>query len=84
MSLTWPTLNHWSSISKGPAAVDLERTILDVGEVNDVLLVDITVYDAKSDDASLVGAIRADPVVLFVECKGYFARIVLAACSRLL
>ena len=50
--------------------VDLERTILDVGEVNDVLLVDITVYEAKSDDASLVDAIRADPGVLFVECKG--------------
>jgi hypothetical protein len=51
-------------------AVDLERTILDIGEVNDVLLVDITVYEAKSDDASLVEAIRADLGVSFVECKG--------------
>jgi hypothetical protein len=51
-------------------AVDLERTILDVGEVNDVLLGDITVYEAKSDDVSLVNGIRADLGILFVECKG--------------
>jgi hypothetical protein len=51
-------------------AVDLERTILDIGEVNDVLLGDITVYEAKSDDASLVNGIRADLGVLFIECKG--------------
>lgn len=51
-------------------AVALERAILDVGEVNDVLLGDITLYEAKSDDASLVDAIRADLGVLFVECKG--------------
>lgn len=51
-------------------AVDLERAILDIGEVNDVLLGDITVYEAKSDDAPLVNAIRADIGVLFVECKG--------------
>jgi len=50
--------------------VDLERAILDVGQVNDVLLGDITVYEAKSDDVSLVDAVRADPGVLFVECKG--------------
>ena len=50
-------------------AVDLDRAILDVGEVNNVLLGDITVYEAKSDDASLVDAICADLGVLFVECK---------------
>jgi len=50
-------------------AVDLDRAIVDVGEVNDVLLGDITVYEAKSEDASLVNAVRADPGVLFVECK---------------
>jgi len=51
-------------------AADLERAILDVGEVNDVLLGDITVYEVKSDDVSLINAVRADLGVLFVECKG--------------
>ena len=51
-------------------ANDLERVIFDVGEVNDVLLGDRTIYEAKTDDASLVNAIRADFGVLLVECEG--------------
>jgi hypothetical protein len=52
-------------------AVDLERAILgSVYEFNDPLLGNITMYDVKSDDASLLDAIRADLGVLYVECEG--------------
>jgi hypothetical protein len=51
-------------------AVDLDHAILDVEEMKDVLLGDITFYEARTDDASLVNAVRADLGVLFVECKG--------------
>jgi hypothetical protein len=64
-------------------AIDLERTILDVGEVNDVLLGDITVYEAKSDDASLFPRFLGF-YLLSVKGGYIFACIVLAACSRLL
>jgi hypothetical protein len=52
-------------------AVDLERAILGSGyEFNDPLLGNIIIYDVKSDDASLLHAIRADLGVLYVECEG--------------
>ncbi|KAF2104202.1 hypothetical protein NA57DRAFT_51045 [Rhizodiscina lignyota] len=51
-------------------AVDLERTISDIDDFHDPLLGRLTVYEAKSDDASLVNAIRADLGVLIVECEG--------------
>jgi len=51
-------------------AIDLDRAILDVGQVHLILLGDITMYEVKSDDASLINAVRAEIGVLFVQCKG--------------
>jgi hypothetical protein len=52
-------------------AVDLEGAILgSVYEFHNPLLGNVTMYNVKSDDASLLDAIRADLGVLYVECEG--------------